>query len=74
METLKPCPFCGWKATHYFCTANGLYRTNDETVVKMHGQAITHNMIACRECGISTKPYKTKRGASNAWQRRVGET
>ena len=47
---LKPCPFCGGAATHWHCTANGLY------VTKFFGQILRglkaeHNVIACNKCG-----------------------
>jgi Lar family restriction alleviation protein len=67
---LKPCPFCGGVATHWFCTANGLY------VTKFFGQMLRglkaeYNMICCNKCGCRTKVYAQIKNAFKAWNRRA---
>ncbi len=67
---LEPCPFCGGVATHWYCTANGLY------VTKFFGQMLRghkaeHNLISCNRCGCRTKVYAHKSNAFKAWNRRV---
>lgn len=70
MDELRSCPFCGCLATHWYCTANGLY------VTKFFGQMLRglkaeHNVIICNGCGCRTKVYAIKKRAFNAWNRRA---
>lgn len=72
MAELKPCPFCTGVATHWYCTANGLY------VTKFFGQILRglkaeHSVIVCNKCGCRTKVYLHKRNAFKAWNRRSEE-
>jgi Lar family restriction alleviation protein len=71
-QELKPCPFCGGVATHWFCTPNGFF------VTKFFGQILRgvkaeHNVIVCNKCGCRTKVYTHTRRAFNAWNRRAAD-
>ena len=67
---LKPCPFCGGIATHWFCTANGLYVTKFFRQM-LRGNVAEYNLISCNKCGCRTKVYAQTRNAFKAWNRRA---
>lgn len=72
MSELKPCPFCKGKAVVYSCDGSGHYYNELGTPVAC-GRNLTHLIIICDKCGIRTKPYLTRKGVFNAWNRRDKE-
>jgi hypothetical protein len=70
MDELKPCPFCGGKAKHFYCTPNGQHFWNAKNAV-ICGVTTSHSIIVCDKCGIRTKAYMTEKGCFHAWNRRV---
>ena len=56
MKVLKPCPFCGYRASIKH--------------VKLK-YAIDYYLVICRNCGVRTRKYKTDKGVRAAWNRRV---
>ena len=71
-KELKPCPFCGGQAIMRKTDSLGRY-DSDLWTESTGGVKIDHYIIRCVKCGIHTKPYKTKKGVFNAWNRRVHE-
>lgn len=71
MKELKPCPFCGGKPQVFKCNGNGSVSTDDLTADKARGQIMSHCFICCTRCRVRTFQYLTRRGAFNAWNRRV---
>lgn len=69
MAELKPCPFCGGEAKHYFASADGHFLTNCKG--NIWGRMADHHTIRCYRCGVQTKVYATNKGAFNAWNRRA---
>lgn len=67
---LKPCPFCGGEAELLVCDGSGIYIA-DVGTDRFRGREMTHCLYKCKRCGIMTKPYLTRRGVWNAWNRRV---
>lgn len=72
MSELNPCPFCGRKAALYVCDGSGEYHTKDLETATLRGRKMTHCQFRCK-CGIMTKPYLTRRGLRNAWNRRAND-
>lgn len=70
MAELKPCPFCGGKAKIYVCDGNGSFFADIGTKM-FYGREMTHCLVMCHRCRIRTGAYLTRRGAFNAWNRRV---
>lgn len=70
MSELKPCPFCGGKATVMVCDGSGSFYADIGTEV-FFGRKMTHCLTMCKKCGIRTKAYLTRRGVFNAWNRRA---
>ena len=62
MAELKPCPFCGGAAMRMNCDGKG------QPIAKW---LEIHYVVRCLKCGIRTNTYQTKKGAINAWNRRV---
>ena len=71
MAELKPCPFCGGEATHWFCSSDGSCISN--VGGKLWGKECSHHIIRCKKCGIKTKVYATNKNCYNAWQRRADD-
>ena len=71
MAELKPCPFCGSKAEHWYCSFDGKHIS--DTIKVLWGMECNHHMIKCSKCGIRTKVYATNKGCFNAWQRRADD-
>lgn len=69
MSELKSCPFCGSIPHMMACNGSGQYMAGIGTV-SIGGIKTDHVLIVCN-CGIRTKPYLTKRGAFNMWNRRA---
>ena len=57
-QKLKPCPFCGGKARIERTDCIG---------------SINYHYGYCIQCGARTDEYATKKGAIEAWNKRVGE-
>ena len=68
MAELKPCPFCGGVAKHYFASADGRHLSN--VGGNMWGVKTEHHLIRCYKCGVQTKSYATNKGCFKAWNRR----
>lgn len=69
MADLKPCPFCGGEASHWYCSPDGKHTSN--VGGKSWGQECSHHIIRCKKCGTRTKVYATRKSCYNAWQRRT---
>lgn len=70
---LKPCPFCGKMPTLCVCDGTGHYWTKDLEAETEWGRKMTHCKFICMHCGIETKPFMTRRGVFNSWNRRVSD-
>lgn len=60
MAKLKPCPFCGSKAT--------MHRDSWDTP---SGKAVRF-WVRCSKCGACSEEYLTEEKAEEAWNRRAG--
>ena len=67
MAELKPCPFCGGEASHWFTSLDGSCISN----VGGNLWGCSHHIIRCKKCGIQTKVYATNKNCYNAWNRRA---
>lgn len=67
---LKPCPFCGGEAKHWYCTPQGYFIAHFFGTL-CHGVKAEHNVIICGKCGCKTKVYTHKSRAFTAWNRRA---
>lgn len=67
---MKSCPFCGGRAEVMVCNGNGNIIAKVGTEISW-GQKMTHCLAICTKCGVRTKPYLTRRGMWNSWNRRV---
>lgn len=66
---ILPCPCCGGKALHYYCTSSGHNLWGNKTF--MAGEKVDHSIVKCLKCGLQTKVYSTENGAVNSWNRRT---
>ena len=61
-QQIKACPFCGKNAAYAI--------TDEKGVLCSYVTMQKHVIIKCNSCGARTKPYLTKKGAFNAWNKR----
>lgn len=71
MAALEPCLYCGGTAEFYKCSYSGNQSISEHLAKQYHvGKRFRYWFIVCTECGIKTKPYRTKKAASELWNRR----
>lgn len=63
-EELKPCPFCGGKAT----VLRDYIESDDETIYEDFSVAHWCDLMTHR---VRTKKFKTESDAISAWNRRI---
>ena len=68
MEELKPCPFCGGKATLRYTKANPNGMASN--ILKLSEKGF----VSCLKCSIGTKEYSNMSRAIDVWNRRAYET
>lgn len=66
-EKLKPCPFCGGEASIYKFDKGYFVAEVADTARKLN----FNFFVGCNNCKTAGYPYKTKRQAIEAWNRRV---
>lgn len=69
---LMRCPFCGHDAEVKVCDGSGTVVADVGTETRW-GRKMTHCFIWCKKCRNRTQSYLTRRGAFNAWNRRVND-
>ena len=72
MAELKRCAHCGGTAEFYKSSYSGNQSISEHLAKQYHvGKCYKYWFIVCTECGIKTKPYRTKKAAAELWNRSV---